>query len=558
MNSLTLASTCSWYCPARMAKTHSPSSGTEFRFARLDSLGAAAAEHDEQFLIDCFVETDEANCILDTSNPRTIVVGRTGAGKTALLRHIERSTRAITIEPEALALAHISNSTILRFLDELGVDLDVFFKLLWRHIIAVEILRARFPSDGRNFLDKLLGFISGPRYREALEYLRDWGESFWEETEYRTREITRKLEKELEASVEAALPEVGKLGGHLARRLTEEQRQEVVNRTQKIVNEVQIKKLADVIKLIDHVLDDPQKPFYVLIDRLDENWVEDGLRLRLIRALLGTASDFQKVRHAKVVLALRLDLLLRVFRRSRRAGFQEEKFESLYLRLEWSKAQLNELLNKRIGELVVRRFAKKTGVTYGDVFPLTIDKQPSFDYMLARTAMRPRDVILFANACIHEANGKSRISATAVKTAEAAYSQARLESLGDEWSSDYPNLVEFSRLLYKQPYRFHVRDLSKEACEEFCLERAITPRQLEDSLSRSAIEVANAVQSYRTFLASTLAVFYAVGLVGLKPSTGSSYIWSSTKPAPASEITEATGVEIHPAFWRALSTQHRK
>ena len=46
----------------------------------------------------------------------------------------------IEVQPESLALAYISNSTILQFVHDLGVNLNIFFRLLWRHVFTVEIL----------------------------------------------------------------------------------------------------------------------------------------------------------------------------------------------------------------------------------------------------------------------------------------------------------------------------------------------------------------------------------------------------------------------------------
>ena len=62
------------------------------------------------------------------------------------------------------------------------------------------------------------------------------------------------------------------------RTLTEQQKSDVVQRAQHVVNEVQIRQLSDVIDLLDDILKDPQKRYYLTIDRLDEHWVEDKTR----------------------------------------------------------------------------------------------------------------------------------------------------------------------------------------------------------------------------------------------------------------------------------------
>ena len=56
-----------------------------FKIRKAHSLGALAAE-DDAILEEAFVDSGFIDALLDTSDPRFIVLGRTGAGKTALLR----------------------------------------------------------------------------------------------------------------------------------------------------------------------------------------------------------------------------------------------------------------------------------------------------------------------------------------------------------------------------------------------------------------------------------------------------------------------------------------
>ena len=61
-----------------------------------------------------------------------------------MLRKLVEDTNAIVINPETLAFNYLTNSTILQFFLEAGVKLDLFFKLLWRHVFTVELLRNRY------------------------------------------------------------------------------------------------------------------------------------------------------------------------------------------------------------------------------------------------------------------------------------------------------------------------------------------------------------------------------------------------------------------------------
>ena len=492
-------------------------------------------------------------------NPRRIVVGRTGAGKTALLIQLgSNEHRTIEVKPESLALSHVSNSTILRFFSDLGVKLDIFFRLLWRHVFTVEIIKVHFQIDDeaakRSFLDRIFDKFRDQRHRRAVEYIQKWGQHFWEDTEYRIQEVTTTLENSLKASVGAKFPALT-FSAEDAERLTQTEKAELIQRAQRVVNDVQIRELSEVLKFLDDVLDDRQKKYFVVIDRLDEDWIEEGLRIRLIRALIETVKDFVQVRNAKIVVAMRIDLLERVFRRTRDAGFQEEKYESLYLPVEWNRAQLIEVLETRINKLIESRYAK-VNVTWQDVMAKEIDKQSTVDYLLARTMMRPRDLIQFFNFCIAKATDRPQITVQLLRDAEGEYSRNRLRCLADEWFADYPNLIEFAALLENMPRSFRMNELPDEKCGEFALTFLSTSIAEQDELSRAADQFINVHIKADDFRKTVFYAFYRVGMIGLKIQTSEQLAWATTgrRSVSRSEVPSDARVSIHPMFWRVLHT----
>ncbi|MNI99331.1 hypothetical protein D3C73_1583820 [compost metagenome] len=61
---------------------------------------------------------------------------------------------------------------------------------------------------------------------------------------------------------------------------------------------------------------------FILIDKLDERWVDESIRFRLIRALIASLKSFKAVRNLKVLVALRTDILERVVQETSDITFQ--------------------------------------------------------------------------------------------------------------------------------------------------------------------------------------------------------------------------------------------
>jgi hypothetical protein len=99
------------------------------------TIGANAAERDDEFLIPCFVSYPAVTQCLDLSSRGTVIDGRTGSGKTAILRYVASSAEHVTeIDPFDMSLSYVSNSDVLSFLHAIGADLDLMFQVLWRHV----------------------------------------------------------------------------------------------------------------------------------------------------------------------------------------------------------------------------------------------------------------------------------------------------------------------------------------------------------------------------------------------------------------------------------------
>lgn len=538
----------------------------KFIFRSNQSIGAAQAELDDHYLNQCFVDSGNLQVLRDCADHRRIVTGRTGSGKSALMtRLLDAEEHVIQIQPESLALTYISNSGVIRFFTDAGVKMDVFYKLLWRHVLIVEILKERFNIENeaakRSFFDYIWKLAPRNRkYEAALEYLKQYGESFWKETEYRVREVTTTLERQLEGSLAGSALSTISLNVGASGKLSEEQKKEVVQRAQEVVNSVQIAELARVMELLDEILAaDKQKRYFVVVDKLDEDWVEDRLRFRLIRALIETSLDFVKIRNVKVVLAARNDLLERVYRYTRDSGFQEEKLRSCTLSITWSTSSLTELLDARIDYLIRDQFTTQR-VTHKDIMPAKIGKLDSMTYMLDRTLMRPRDIIQFFNECIRQADGRTLISAKAIRDAEGVYSRERMRALADEWYGLYPNLFHLVNLLKRRPPVFAIEDITKDELENNGLELLVTG-QAENGFDLEIMEkFCNGQVGTEAYRLDIVLIFYKVGLVGIRVDQGAAISWIDNYGVSVSksELTNQTRLAIHKTFYRCFGVLDRR
>ncbi len=537
--------------------------GAEFRFRRNDTIGAADAESDDRFLTDCFIETGDLDALRDCADPKRIIVGRTGSGKSALIRRLQAvEENVIELPPQNLSLGYIANSDIINFFESAGVNLDLFYQLLWRHVLTVELLKRKYRINNeeqkQSFLSNIFGITRREKSKEqAIAYLREWGEHFWDETEYRVKELTTKVETDLKASVSTDIPGV-KLDASGGKKLTEEQKQEVIQRGSKVVNQIQIKALADVIRVLsEDIFTDPKERYYITIDELDEPWVTDTLRYKLIRALIETVRTFRKVAYVKVIVSLRLDLLNRVIDSTRDSGFQEEKYGSLYLKLRWTKHQIEELLNRRLEKLITQRYTTKR-VDVRDLLPLKVGESSFMDYLVERTFFRPRDAIIFVNSCLDQAEDRNRITNQMVSSAEGEYSRKRLISLQEEWGATYPNLTRYTKILLHRPHSFKLGSIKQEELENIYYGDFSNDVESNDPIINAATQFfLNGNGSFIELVRELFMIFYVVGLIGVKPDSTTPTFWSFSGNDGPSEgsLNEGSMVHVHPTFWRTLGTK---
>jgi hypothetical protein len=293
------------------------------------TIGSNAAESDDEFLLDCFVHYPAVESCRDPRQPGMILGGRTGAGKTAILRYLaSKEERVHEIDPGDMAMSYVANSDILNFVQTIGGDLDLFFQILWKHVLCIEFIRLRWKVEDEAASRTVFAWLTerfkrDPRKQKSLKYLKAWEGQFWVTMDANIKEITEKIESKLEAELGVEIRK-SKLRGQYDKQLSTDKKTELVSRARKIINSDQLSELAGVIDILHEQEDDPQKIYYLLIDKLDDRWVDTSIRFRLIRALIESLRAFRRITNLKIVVALRSDIVERVMQETKDLSFQRE------------------------------------------------------------------------------------------------------------------------------------------------------------------------------------------------------------------------------------------
>lgn len=517
------------------------------------SVGDIAAEYDE-LLLENFLDTGEISQLRNTSNPKSVIVGRTGAGKTALITVLERQEeRVLRINPENLSMHYLTNTTIIPYLVSLDVRLDPFFQLLWRHVLVMELIRDHFKlrdEEGqKSFFRKIQDIFGRKSERDALEYYKQWNPEFWESSDVRVRQITSAFEQKFDSKLGITGAQASAGGA-----LSEEIKQEEVQRAHRIVKEVSLETISVGMEIVKQkVLADRQKPYFIVIDDLDKKWIDSELAYSLIENLLDVVGDFAKMQNVKVLVALRDNIVEALHHRRGRQRQQREKHESLFLRLRWSPNELTELVDKRL-ETIMRGQHGGT-VSLNTLLPETRGKKErsGLEFVLERTFKRPRDLIDFVNHCVQQAatSNSNKITWQILTDAERAYSTGRLKSLEDEWYDTYPDIGVVFRAFDGIRDGFTATEIDENRLTDILIhgERATEL----GSLARIAYDMSEQGNTEREIWGALMPYLYRVSFVGVKVSPREPTLYSYDSGAVATDqLTPDSRFFIHPGLHRAL------
>ena len=529
------------------------------------SLGVEQAEVDP-LLLEAFYESGDYAVVTSRTDPRCFLIARTGGGKSAALRRLEEAEHGhvVRIVPENLSLPYISNLGVMKYLDGLEVHLDPFFIALWKHVLLVELLKHRYnidtPGAKTTFLSTLRQTIArDSAKRQALDYLDEFQDRFWCETDERVHDIIEKFERRIgiDGNAKVDVPGIGGIGilASASDAKVSESKSQLVDRFQRIVNETQLPRLNKMIEVLDDDVLNEQHFTYVIIDDLDRDWIDERLSNALIRCLFRAVQDLKRVRNLKILVALRTNIFQELS--FSRGGGQEEKLRALVLSMRWTRVDLLTMLDERVRAVAATRDDPDLrGLR--DLLPRTNKTRGNpVDFILDRTLMRPRDAISFVNEALSLSSGRTSISWETLREAESQYSEKRLLALRDEWKSTYPGIEQVMDVFRGYPARMS-RDSLRQRLDDAALVLAeptfpgvswLTP------LTEPLWNMPSGEENWSAAYQPLTSLFYGLGLIGLINPGKTDAIYSYEAPSLIerwSGIKSTVSFTIHPAFQLAL------
>jgi hypothetical protein len=338
---------------------------------KIESFGDVAAEDDA--VLEYFLSTNVVEQV--SQNKTSLVLGRKGAGKTAIVRYFTEGPESI--RSKSLNLRNYPWNVHSQRIDRGASDIEAYVSS-WRYLVAVELaslLIEKFSYKGHSSFSKLTKFFEenygGPRPRLA-DILRP-------------KRLTLK-KTSLQPSVMG-----NQLGSvDLERGDKDYQLGLELNAVSQAILDAVIEICGDmhVGALILHFDELDQG-----LNRLDEQ------RSRMITGLILAAREIRREClgqsvDVNPVIYLRTDIWDEL-------GFSDKnKISSTNTyNLEWNSESLAALVTERL------RFRLGKDVKWKDITDdgLMRGSQTKWNHILARTFLRPRDVIKFLNAALQEA-----------------------------------------------------------------------------------------------------------------------------------------------------------
>lgn len=278
--------------------------------------------------------------------------------------------------------------------------------------------------------------------------------------------------------------------------------------------------------------------YTLIVDSIDDYW--EGTEQSLVyltafmHACLETSAQIPWVR---CLLFVREN----IFERVRAGDSESSRLETSVVGMEWTNAQLLELVERRLNRPFNTKFALG-GSTWNAWFERPDEARSEIFLYCQR---RPRDVLIYTSHAIEAAQaGKhNQISIEDLQGARRRFSDNRLKDLGDEYAENYPQIGLVLSRFYGLGSRFTVAGL------ESLLERIRSDSGIARACGQWLLEYGDSIESFVRLL-------YNIGFVGIGRAGEVPRFRAlgpqDTSPPP---VSDSSDVVVHRCYWDALDLQ---
>lgn len=277
------------------------------------------------------------------------------------------------------------------------------------------------------------------------------------------------------------------------------------------------------------------KGIHILVDNLDEFWDRSNASLAFFRGLISATVDIAEPKLSVFpILFISTDVFMQVAPTYRNI----DKIHQYEEEIKWKRGELIELVSKRIQAYFSHLKSKSLHEVWNEIFPPKVGRSSSFNYILDRTLLRPRDILQFCRLAGEKASyrNSTKIDAHDIKSAEYTFSDWKATDLLAEHHYSLPMLKEIMEQGFKRKtIRWSVGSLLRLLNE--LLERLFESNKLRTDIPRPSSH-------------ELMETLYRIGLT--KAVVENRRTQSAEEPQLPSKVDY---FEIHPAFWKFLNVK---
>lgn len=446
--------------------------------AKIKEFGTIDAESDT-LLADCFQAHPAFQMAVDPADRHFLILGRKGAGKTAIYREMIALGEK---EPGVFSVGYAKEDYPWHYHNKMiapsAAEQERYIHS-WRYYILISLAKILLQQDNSQPWSE--------ESREAYGKLKSFVEDTYGSTNPHITEIF---------SPGRRLRHLNKFGIELGAKVDVEMTtQDLPNLFQEVNRSLE--------ELIMKSLN-PDNRYYVCFDELDQGFMENPEQQKqILIGLILAARKFafaakERKRILKVLVFLRED----IYRNSLSFDDKNKVTDTYSLEIEWERTSGDSLLKS----LMERRFAELLQIAPEGAWEKLFDETENmgrfptkYDFVLAHTFSRPRDVIKFCNCILKiqqdrpsSANGnlsKPPFTRDIIYDARDDYSQYFRKEITDEIKNYHPDHQVYFEILRQIGYQVFNREQFIEAYDGWKerLTEARRPEEIREALYEFSI-----------------------------------------------------------------------